>query len=175
MKNKTLAILAITLSSALAAEAQVAQGGTYRLEQSVIAGGGTSADATGNAYKLDGVIGEPIAGTISTGSTYSVKGGFLTNSAFAPTAAAVSISGRVLTASGGGLVNALVTLTDINGNARTILTKKFGTFRFDDVAVGEIYIITVTSRRYTFQPQVISVTENLTNIDFTAPQPTVLF
>ncbi|MCY7375325.1 MAG: DUF2012 domain-containing protein [Pyrinomonadaceae bacterium] len=73
------------------------------------------------------------------------------------------------------MLNARVTLTDMNGSARTILTKKFGTFRFDEVAAGEIYIISVASRRYTFQPQVINVTENLTGVDSTAPPPPILF
>ena len=164
--------IGLLLTLTVAANAQIAQGGVYRIEQSVIAGGGASADATGSTYKLNGVIGEPVAGTTSSSGAFSVKGGFLSSPSIAPTAAAVSISGRILNMSGGGLVNAFVTLTDMNGNARTILTKKFGAFRFDDVTAGESYIITVTSRHYTFQPQVISVLENLTNVDFTAQETT---
>ena len=174
MKNKTLAILAITLLSALAANAQIAQGGTYKLEQAVVSsGGGTSADATGSVYKVLGVTGEPVAGTTSTNSTYAVKGGFLNSPTVAPTAASVSIGGRVLTMNGGGLMNAIVTLTDSNGVSQTVLTKKLGSFRFDDVPVGAIYIITVGSRHYTFQPQVVSVTENTTGLIFNAQGETV--
>ncbi len=169
-----IVFIALVLLTATAAQAQIAQGGVYRLEQAVIGGGGASADVSGSVYRLDGVIGEPVAGTTSSMGTYSLKGGFLTASPSIVTAAAVSISGRVLTADGGGLMNARVTLTDSSGTARTILTGKLGAFRFDDVAAGEVYIITVGSRRYTFQPQVISVTENLTEVNFTAPQPTVL-
>jgi hypothetical protein len=86
----------------------------------------------------------------------------------APTAAVVSISGRVLTTNGEGLRNARVTLTDMNGNSRTIQSGKFGGFRFADVAAGETYIISVVSRHYIFQPQVVTVTEDITELNFLA-------
>lgn len=89
------------------------------------------------------------------------------------TAASVSIGGRVLTTDGSGLLNARVTLTDSMGNTRTITTRKSGVFHFDDVEAGAIYIIRVGARRYTFQPRVVSATQNLTGIDFVAAQPTV--
>jgi predicted outer membrane repeat protein len=86
----------------------------------------------------------------------------------APTASTVSISGRVITPQEFGLTNSLVTLTDMRGESRTILTGKFGSFRFIDVAAGETYILTVTSKRYIYAPQVINVTEDLTELIFTA-------
>jgi len=166
--------IGLLLTLTVAANAQIAQGGVYRLEQAVIASGGASADSMGNAYRLDGVIGEPVAGTTSSAGTYSLKGGFLSSPSFVATAANVSISGRVLTANGSGLMNARVTLTDSSGNARTILSKKMGAFRFDDVDAGMIYIISINSRRYTFQSQVISPAENLTEVNFTAQESTIL-
>lgn len=72
-------------------------------------------------------------------------------------------------------MNARVTLTDSLGNARTILTKKMGAFRFDDVNAGEVIVIIIASRRYTFQPQVISVNENPTEVNFTAQGEIVVF
>ena len=170
MKNKTLAIVAITLSSALAAKAQVAQGGTYKLEQSVIAGGGTSADAAGNAYKLDGVIGEPIAGTTSTGSTYAVKGGFLNSPSLAPTAAGVTVSGRVLTANGLGIRSVLVTLTTSDGTIRTVLSRTFGNFTFTGVTAGQTVILTAAAKRFVFsQPtQILSLMQDVSIVDFIA-------
>jgi uncharacterized delta-60 repeat protein len=48
----------------------------------------------------------------------------------APTAASVSISGRVRTSNGRGLLNATVSLTDNEGITRTTRTKSFGYFRF---------------------------------------------
>lgn len=166
-------VTALFAFGAMQVDAQVAQGGTYKVEQSLIASGGAT-NSTGGTYALVGAIGEPFAGTTSGAAAFSVKGGFLSDSGFAPTAAAVSISGRVSNTDGGGLVNAFVTLTDLNGNARTVLTKKFGNFRFDDVTAGEAYIITVTSRRYTFEPRVVNALENISDVNFTASPTTTI-
>ena len=84
-----------------------------------------------------------------------------------PTAASVSIGGRVVLPSDLGLTGAFVTLTDAQGVSRTTVTGKFGSFIFRDVAVGETYILRVSAKRYTFAPQVVSPTENVTGITFT--------
>lgn len=165
MKNKTLAILAITLLSALAAKAQVAQGGTYKLDQTVIAsGGGTSADATGGTYTLDGAIGEPIAGTSSTASTFKITGGFFTTQLFAPTAASASFGGRIETFDGSGLRNALVILTDAGGNQQSIISGINGSFRFDNLRAGEVYIVSIASKLFVFPTQVVFIGEDLSDI-----------
>lgn len=86
----------------------------------------------------------------------------------APTAASVSIGGRVSTPTGRGLMNARVYLTDSSGNTRMILTTSFGYYRFTDVASGETYVLQVASKRYSFAAQVVSVAEDLTELNFTA-------
>ena len=86
----------------------------------------------------------------------------------APTAASVSVSGRVSTPLGRGLTNSTVTMTDASGNVRTVRTGTFGYFRFDEVEAGQTYVFNVNSKRYTFAPQVVSVMENLTDLNFTA-------
>lgn len=68
----------------------------------------------------------------------------------APTAAPVAISGKALTANGNGIKNANVYLTDQNGNLRKTVTGTFGTYVFNDVQVGEDYIVTIVSKRYNF-------------------------
>ena len=162
-------VTALFVFGALQTSAQVASGGTFRLEQAVIAsGGGAAADANGNVFKLESTVGEAIAGTVSTATPFSLRSGFQTAAAGAPTAGSVSVGGRVLTTGGGGLTNALVTLTDSSGASRTILTRKSGAFRFDEVNAGETYIISVNSKRYRFQPQVLSVLEDMMNLIFTA-------
>ena len=88
----------------------------------------------------------------------------------APTAASVSVSGRVLTPQGGGLTNATVVLTDASGNTRSARTSAFGYYRFDEIAAGQTCIVTVVSKRYQFTPQVITVTEDLSELNFTAQQ-----
>jgi hypothetical protein len=94
---------------------------------------------------------------------------FVIAEAVSPTASSVSISGRVITPQDLGLTNALVTLTDMQGNSRAVLTGRFGSFQFTNVTAGETYILSITSKRYTYSPQVITVTEDLTGLSF-APQ-----
>jgi hypothetical protein len=89
-------------------------------------------------------------------------------SLLAPTAAGVSVSGRVLTSDGRGLVNARVTIADSNGAVRTVITSPFGYYRFDDVQSGGTYVMEVVSKRFKFASRVVSVTDNLADVDFTA-------
>ena len=85
-----------------------------------------------------------------------------------PSAANVGISGRVLTASGAGLRGALVMMTDTNGKTRTVISNAFGYYSFSEVPSGEIYTLVVSSRRFTFAPRVVSVNDQLADVDFTA-------
>ena len=164
--KKTTITIGLILIAAVSSMAQIAQNGNYKLEQAVIGSGGGSSSDAGNLYKIEGTIGEPIAGTTSSNMGFSVKGGFFAASPLAPTAAPVSISGRVLTNDGSGLRNARVTLTDMSGISRTILSGKLGHFQFRDVPSGETYIISVASRRYIFQAQVVMATGEITELSF---------
>jgi hypothetical protein len=82
----------------------------------------------------------------------------------APTAARVSITGRVLTSNGRTITNTNVALTDATGNVRSARTSSFGYFRFDDIEVGQAYIVAVNSKRYVFQPQVLSVVDEIAEL-----------
>ena len=85
-----------------------------------------------------------------------------------PTAASVSISGRVMIGEDAGLVNATVTMTDSRGSIRTARSSSFGYYRFDEVAVGENYVISISSKRYQFAPQVVFIDEERADLDFSA-------
>lgn len=152
-----------------AAHAQVATGGTYTLDQAVIAnGGGTS---TGTGYRVEGTAGQSAAGGNLTGLPYNVKSGFWAPSPFIPTAANVSISGRVLREDGMGIGNVRVTLIGGTLTApRIALTSSFGYFTFEDVETGQTYVVSVSSKRYGFgQPaQAFSVVDNVTDLVFQA-------
>jgi len=87
----------------------------------------------------------------------------------APTAANVSISGRV-TVGKSGLSRAVVTLTDMNGETRSVTTGLFGSFRFDDLTAGATYVVSVNHKRYTFTPRVVSILDDLTELYFTAEE-----
>ena len=83
-----------------------------------------------------------------------------------PTAAGVALSGRVTTADGRGLRNAVVTLLSSDGLMRTTVTSSFGFYSFDDVGVGATYVVSVSSRRYRFTARVVEVVDSLNDIDF---------
>ncbi|MBS1795541.1 MAG: CSLREA domain-containing protein [Acidobacteria bacterium] len=87
-----------------------------------------------------------------------------------PTAANVSVSGRITATGGNGIGGARVTLTDSHGNSRTVSTGTFGNYLFDDVAVGETYVVTVVSKRHSFAPQVIAVADAVTELNFAAAE-----
>lgn len=85
----------------------------------------------------------------------------------APVAANVTVGGQILDGKS-GISRAVVTLTDMNGVTRSVKTATFGFYRFDNVRAGETYIVSVNHKRYLFTPQVISVVEDLTELNFTA-------
>jgi hypothetical protein len=88
--------------------------------------------------------------------------------ALAPTVASVSVSGRVLTADGRGLRNAQVTITEADGSSRTVLTGNFGQFSFTNLTAGQTVVLSAHSKRYGFSPQIITLTEDLNEIEFIA-------
>jgi hypothetical protein len=84
-----------------------------------------------------------------------------------PTSAPVAVGGRVMRDSGAGLSGALVYLADNNGNTRSAKTNPFGYFRFDNVLTGETYMITIRAKAYRYEPRVITVDDELTDLVFT--------
>lgn len=105
-------------------------------------------------------------------STWNNGAGSLTYIIGQPaTTAAVSIGGRVLTNTNRGLANAVVYLTDSDGETRTARTNPFGYYRFSDIAAGQTVVVTVISKRYQFAPQVLSVTEAIEDLNFAALAP----
>ncbi len=85
-----------------------------------------------------------------------------------PTSASVSVSGRVVNMSGRGISHARVLLTGENGITRYASTNAFGYYRLTDVAAGETYIFSVSHKRYFFLPQVLTVTEEISELNFVA-------
>jgi hypothetical protein len=59
-------------------------------------------------------------------------------------------------------------LTDQTGGQRTAVSSSFGYYRFDGVTVGQTCVIGVTSKRYSFEPRVMPVVDEMTGLDLTA-------
>lgn len=138
-------------------------GGSFTITKSVIAGGGGT--SSGGTFTLDGTIGQSAAGTTSTGGDFSLTGGFWGGVAAPVTS--VTISGRAFSPNGNPLRQLQVALIDSNGVRRIATTSSSGFYQFDNVSTGQTYTMTVTSKRFRFAPQFVTVTSALTNIDFT--------
>lgn len=72
----------------------------------------------------------------------------------------------MLTPDGRGLRNARVTMLDSNGVAQTVTTSSFGYYRFEDVAPGGTFTVSVVSKQYRFGLRTVSVTGSLADLDF---------
>ena len=170
-KNRFTAMCLILFFSTTIASAQT--GGDFTISQAVVAGGGQQ--SANGAFSLGGTIGQPIAETSPSGSgDFSLQSGFWI-AQFAPTAAGASLSGRVKVegASGKGIRNAQLTLTNTaTGEVFTARSGFFGAYRFDDVRVGQTYVLTVSARRFSFveNTRVIALLDELTDVDFTGAE-----
>ena len=85
-----------------------------------------------------------------------------------PTASAVWVSGRVFDRRGRGVGKAIVKLSDGDGNTRSALTNAFGYYKFEHLAVGTTYVFDVRSKIYSFESHVVTVTDEVSNLDFWA-------
>lgn len=163
---KFVLIMALVLIPASGISGQ--SGGTFSITQSVVANGGGQ-NSAGGIFAVDGTVAQPNIGATPSGGTISIRSGFWLP-ALAPTAANVSIGGRILTANGIGIRNATIVLTSQNGVTRSTVSSSFGYYRFDDIAAGETYILTVSAKHSVFQQasRVVSVNEQLNDLDFVA-------
>lgn len=75
----------------------------------------------------------------------------------APTAAPVSISGRVVNTYGQGIKGAMIEMIDGRGQTVATIANSFGYFRFSGIEAGQSIVLTVRSKRYIFDPSSIFV------------------
>ena len=87
-----------------------------------------------------------------------------------PTAANVSLGGRISNIDGAGISRVNVTLTNSAGVSRLVSTNSFGFYKFDEVQAGDTYILTVSNKKYLFtnSPRVVNVENDLADLDFVA-------
>lgn len=151
-----------------------APAGPYNLPGSTVGGTGTQTlGGNFNGVSANGVWRLYVRDdTLVPGSVVgSVAGGWGIEFVRSTAATNGSISGRVMTAYGQGIRNASVVVT---GNSLieplVVQTGSFGWFTFDNLQFGETYVVTVNSRRFTFNApsRVISLVDNVADADFIA-------
>lgn len=88
-----------------------------------------------------------------------------------PTAAGVEVGGSVLDSNGRGIAREQIVLQNATtGELTYATTNSFGHFRFLDVPVGDFYLLSVNSRRYTYETPTVglSLEDSITGISFVA-------
>jgi hypothetical protein len=102
---------------------------------------------------------DPVGFTLPTGCPY-----------LNPTAAQVSLGGRVTNASGQGVSKAYVSVADVNGFVRTALTNQLGYYNFTELTAGESYILNISNKQYQFSQssEFVSLDDTRTDVDFVA-------
>jgi hypothetical protein len=96
---------------------------------------------------------------VSTSST-------LVQQVVGPTAAAVGISGRIVSQeSGRAVYNARVVMVTSDGQTHVAITNPFGYFRFTEVPSGAVYTFTVTAKGYQTQSVIRDVVDEITDLD----------
>jgi len=108
------------------------------------------------------------ANTASTTSPVSAFSDWTLLPALAPTAANVTVSGRVFAAEGSPLRGARVTINDGAGHMLTAITNSFGYYSFASVPAGTSYLLSSSAKGYTFTPRVVTVNDQLADLDITA-------
>ncbi len=128
-------------------------------EEGVFVDRTTSRTTNGNGVRL-------VCGEVTSLSPFALA------HSLAPTAAAVSIGGRVATTNGQGIHNAVLSLYSPDGTTRTARTNPFGYYRFDDIPLGVYYILSVSSKRFTFTPESRGITplDSISDADFVGSQ-----
>lgn len=146
----------------------VASGGTFTLQKSVVAGGGSPKQQL--PVSENGTTGQAVAGSASSGGQFKIYSGFWTADDFAPTAATATITGRIKTADGRGIKNVSVVITYQNGAMQSAISSSFGYFSFAELPVGETYVVSVSAKRFTFSQsaQMISLVGDISDVEFIA-------
>jgi hypothetical protein len=85
-----------------------------------------------------------------------------------PTAASVTVSGRVVNSSGYAVRGATVSFVGSEGTRYTAIANSFGCYAVSNVPAGETYMANVSSRGLVFVPRAVTVTDQLTGVDFSA-------
>lgn len=117
-------------------------------------------------FRLLGSGGTGAAGTLRVDN-------FQVQATSSVSAATVTVGGRVTTAGGYGIGGAMLSI-DGGSLSEPIFarTSPFGYYSFEGIPAGQVYVITITSKSYTFSPpsRAITVQDSIGDVDFVAQE-----
>lgn len=127
----------------------------------------TAYDVGASSTKAGNSAGATTSWRLTTAQPWSLSATVVKAAPALPTAASVTVGGRVVDYSGRAVARARVTMTDANGTTRYASTSAFGFYRFANVAAGETYVFKVSAKRYEFAARVLTVNEEASDLNFT--------
>lgn len=86
----------------------------------------------------------------------------------APTAASVTVNGRVTDAFGRAVSRARISAYGVDGGQFIAYTNTFGYYRMTGLLAGSSYVISAKDRRLTFASQFVSLGDDLSDVNFVA-------
>lgn len=140
-------------------------GGIFEITGGTIAGGADAMSA--DDFELDGTLGQPDAGGSIGAGNFALTSGFWNYTALAPTAAGVTVSGRIVTPDGVGISNARIFVQTHDGQIFFTRSASFGYYMFEDIAAGQSIFVTVEHKLFTFEPRTVMVIDSVADLDFT--------
>lgn len=164
MKAKIIYIASLVSLLFVPTGAAAQSGGGFEITEAVITTGGGG--ATNGILDADVVIGQSVQTGSSGSGIFTLTSGFWNYTPLAPTAASISISGRVLNGAGGGVASAAVYLQGQDGELRVTKSTSFGHYRFDNILTGQAVLISVQARRFVYSPRTIFAVDEITGFDF---------
>lgn len=131
-----------------------------------------AANAPGGATPLLMVGHPPVVNEVSSVNAdvlpTTFTGGFV--NILIPTASNATVSGRVADVNGTPIPRVRVLLTDSNGASRTAVTNNFGMFVIEDVPTGATYVLNAVAKGYTFTPQAVDVSQDISDLNLIGEQ-----
>ena len=164
-KNIYGVLICVIVSLLLSAQLLAQSGGAFAIEQSLMTPGG--GNMSGGPFAAEVSNAQPTAHPGTNGGPFAVTSGFW-NPLLPPTAANVSISGRVMSADGRGLPSAIVLCVDAAGNSRSARTSSLGYYHVADIQAGTTYIFYVQYKGFSFESRVVTVVDEVSDLDFIA-------
>jgi hypothetical protein len=153
-------------------------GTTFTTFQTVNPGNGVFAAFNIDLSAVPAIENQPtvyfrILGTGGTGAAGTFRVDNFQVQAMGVSAASVSIGGRVTNASGYGLSGVTISLSG-GTMAEPVYarTSPFGYYSFEGIEAGQTYILTVSSKRYTFNPpnRIIDAQDSVSDANFVSQE-----
>jgi len=87
------------------------------------------------------------------------------------TSARVPVGGMVTDEAGQPIARAVLTIQNMETlETQSVVTNTFGNYRFENLEVGNLYIVTVSNKKYTFSPdsQFVVLNDAVGDLNFSA-------